>query len=132
MSTVLANKIERGDGGHVSLGKATPIIAFVMVNQTTSGHPVGVSFNISSTTDNGAGITGFSYTNNTGTANHCVTCADNGQQYSGSATGVNSNGNYSGATQQKRTSGCGIDCRNYNNSNADKDDACIMSAGALA
>jgi len=132
MSTVLANKIERNDGGHVSLGKAAPIIAYAQVEQTTSGHPVGVSFNISSTTDNGSGLTGFTYTNNTSISKHAVTFTDNGQNMSGSAGGINSFSNYASATQQKRTSGCGVDARQYDNTNRDKDDVSIMSAGALA
>jgi len=132
MSTLRANSIEHTDGGPIALTKQSCIIAYAMFEQTTSGHPTQVSFNVSSTTDNGAGLTGITYTNNVSVAKHCVTFADNGQSMSGTSSGVNSNGNYNGATQQKRTAGCGFDGRQYDNTNRDKDDASIMSAGDLA
>ena len=134
MSTLRANSIEHTDGGPIALTKQSCIVAYAMVQQTSTGHPTQVSFNVSSTTDNGNGLTGITYTNTLSVAKHCVTFAENNQSMSGNAGGINSNGNYQGghATQQKRTAGCGLDCRQYDNTNRDKDDASIMSAGDLA
>lgn len=132
MSTLRANSIEHTDGGPIALTKQSCIIAYAQFDQDASGHPVGVSFNIASTTDKGTGLTSWNYTNNVSLANHAITVADNGWNESGSATGITSDSQGTDADHRKRTSGGGVDARNYNSSNRDKDDVSIMSAGALA
>lgn len=130
MSTLRANSIEHTDGGPIALTKQHALKAFACVDQTASGHPAFESFNISSTTDNQAGVTVYTYTNNMSVTSHCVTLAENGWNYSGVAGGIASDGQ--GGAASKTTARCGSDNRQYNNSNADKDDVSIMSAGALA
>ena len=88
--------------------------------------------NVASIADNGTGLTGVTYTNNMSVSSHAVTLADNGQTFTGSAGGINSNSNYGAAGNQKLTSRHGIDARAQTNSVTDKDDASTIVAGDLA
>ena len=132
MSTLRANTIEHTDGGPIAFTKQHALKAFACVDQTVTGHTAFESFNVASTTDNGTGRTAIAYSNNMNTASHAVTLADNGQNLSGSCSGVNSDTNASTTTQQKRTVGHGMDCRDSANANRDKDDVSTLSAGDLA
>lgn len=133
MSTLRANSIEHTDGGPIALTKQSALKGFISVDQTSSGHPtLGESLNVSSTSDNGTGLTAVTYTSNMSNGNHAITLACNGYQFSGSCSGINSDGNYTPASNQKRTAGCGIDARDQSNAQRDKDDASIMIAGDLA
>jgi len=131
MSTLHANTVETSSGGAVTLTKQSALKAYISVNQTST-QAINDSFNVASIADNGTGLTGVTYTNNMSVNSYAVTMADNGQGYSGSAGGVNSNGNYPYSGNQKLTSQHGIDARNQANTVTDKDDASTMVAGDLA
>lgn len=119
-----------GASATISLKKGL-VSAYISVNQTST-QAINDSFNVASIADNGTGLTGVTYTNNMSVNSYAVTMADNGQVFSGSAGGVNSNGNYAVAGNQKLTSQHGIDARNQANTVTDKDDASTIVAGDLA
>jgi len=105
--------------------------AYISVDQRST-QSINDSFNVASIADNGIGLTGVTYTNNMSVSSHAVTLADNGQTFTGSAGGINSNSNYAFAGQQKLTSRHGIDARAQTNTVTDKDDASTIVAGDLA
>lgn len=135
MASIIKVETLQDTDGNNSIGmqfvSSGSVKAYISVNQTGT-QAINDSFNVASIADNGTGLTGVTYTNNMSVSSHAVTMADNGQSFSGSAGGVNSNGNYPFSGNQKLTTRHGIDARSQTNSVTDKDDASTIVAGDLA
>ena len=111
MSTLKADTIQNTSGGAVTLTKQEAAKAYATVDayQTTTG--TTTSFNISSTTDDGAGLWDNAYTNNMSAATYSVAMIGTGGQDSEQLlriihvrAGVHTNSSPS----EMLTSGCGF------------------------
>jgi len=82
MSTLHANIVETSSGGPVTLTQQSACKAWLGMDQIGT-QAIHGSFNIASTTDNGTGATGFTFTNNFSDVNYCGTATSH---YSGVAS----------------------------------------------
>jgi hypothetical protein len=84
LSEIRATTISDETGnGPITLTKQQAAKVWASIDQTSTGHPVDDSYNVSSTSDEGAGLTSISFVNNMSNADYAIAGTAQASSYVG-------------------------------------------------